>query len=529
MKLKSIAALALCAAVAGGIACGALPAIKAEAAGTPIDVWLIGGQSNAVGYAQDSPSDSDPRYTQGFDNVLYYGAYETDTNSCPTDFVPVKLGQGKNWSGGTKGSGAEIGIASALGDSQGKNAIIKCAWGATFLYPDRSASVSQSQGTWTSPSYQQSSGQTGGMIGNLYRRFLQTVQTGLGKLKAQGYLPTVRGMWWMQGEAESGTSAYANAYEACLTDFISDIRGDLSDVAESDLSEMPFVLGKIYRNPAYPAQAHIDTVRRAQQQVADTLAGVFAVDCTGLAQQDGWHFKADAQKYLGEQFVSAVLASEGLRKVTVNAENVSVSGAGIKEAGQTVRLRVTPKRGYRVTGVSYRQAGGEEISLSQTDGVYNFVMPDANVTVTVKTQALPLYRVTEITVNSADMGSVFPSAEAKNGWYEGESVQIAVQPKSGCRIARVTVNGQETACDSERNGLYLYTVSCLADVVFRAEFTKADAPPAAEEPPVPTQPTEEEKADKNYTGLIAGCSVGGAALLGGGAAAAVIVLKKKKK
>ena len=63
-------------------------------------------------------------------------------------------------------------------------------------------------------------------------------------------------------------------------------------------------------------------------------------------------------------------------------------------------------------------------------------MPDANVTVTVKTQALPLYRVTEITVNSADMGSVFPSAEAKNGWYEGESVQIAVQPKSGCRIAR---------------------------------------------------------------------------------------------
>ena len=265
------------------------------------------------------------------------------------------------------------------------------------------------------------------MIGNLYRRFLQTVQTGLGKLKAQGYLPTVRGMWWMQGEAESGTSAYANAYEACLTDFISDIRGDLSDVAESDLSEMPFVLGKIYRNPAYPAQAHIDTVRRAQQQVADGAGvvrlhmlndeiiqrpagqnmvdvfkkdlahgsvhrveqGGFAVDCTGLAQQDGWHFKADAQKYLGEQFVSAVLASEGLRKVTVNAENVSISGAGIKEAGQTVRLRVTPKRGYRVTGVSYRQAGGEEISLSQTDGVYNFVMPDANVTVTVKTQALP--------------------------------------------------------------------------------------------------------------------------------------------
>jgi hypothetical protein len=40
----------------------------------------------------------------------------------------------------------------------GKNAIIKCAWGATFLYPDRSASVSQSQGTWTLPSYQQSSG-----------------------------------------------------------------------------------------------------------------------------------------------------------------------------------------------------------------------------------------------------------------------------------------------------------------------------------------------------------------------------------
>ena len=44
-----------------------------------INVYLIAGQSNAVGYGMDTGNkiaSSDERFTEGFDNVLYYASLE---------------------------------------------------------------------------------------------------------------------------------------------------------------------------------------------------------------------------------------------------------------------------------------------------------------------------------------------------------------------------------------------------------------------------------------------------------------------
>ena len=61
---------------------GSLTAFASEQNSVPeskgtIDIWLIGGQSNAVGYGNDMPADAenDPRYYVGFDNTLYYGVH----------------------------------------------------------------------------------------------------------------------------------------------------------------------------------------------------------------------------------------------------------------------------------------------------------------------------------------------------------------------------------------------------------------------------------------------------------------------
>ena len=359
-----------------------------------------------------------------------------------------------------------------LGDTQGVHAVIKCAWGATFLAPDASASVSLSQGTWTPPSYRESHGLSGNMIGNMYARFLSTVRLGLEKLTAKGYAPVVKGMWWMQGEAEVTNSANANAYAELLSDLIDDLRADLTRISGSDLSGMPFVLGKIYRNPdpQYTQFAYIDTVRAAQQKVADEKFNVFPVDCTGLKQQDGWHFRASAQAWLGEQFVSAVLRGEGKRQVSFDGSNVSATGLGVKETGASVRVSFSPDRGYKLVRVFMREGEGEAREVALENGGYTFTMPDANVFFTAETEKLPLYRLTSYSVNDTAMGSVFPSAEAKNGWYEGESATLAVSPGAGFAIKSASINGESATYASAEKGVYYYRLPAGADVEFYVEF-----------------------------------------------------------
>ena len=89
--------------------------------GNVINVWLIGGQSNAVGYGQGAPigAEDDVRYYNGFDNVLYYGNHEQWKYN-EDDFVPTTIGLGRtanNEGVRITTSGSEIGIANALGDT----------------------------------------------------------------------------------------------------------------------------------------------------------------------------------------------------------------------------------------------------------------------------------------------------------------------------------------------------------------------------------------------------------------------------
>ena len=100
-----------------------------ESRGT-VDVWLIGGQSNAVGYGDNVPSEAanDHRYYTGFDNTLFYGVNEVFKWN--KDYLaPVTLGLGQK----PTRSGAEIGIAKAVDATGNMNAVIKCAVGATCL------------------------------------------------------------------------------------------------------------------------------------------------------------------------------------------------------------------------------------------------------------------------------------------------------------------------------------------------------------------------------------------------------------
>jgi len=295
-----------------------------------INVYLIAGQSNAVGYGMDTGNalkNSDPRYTEGFENVLYYGVQERwNGKNLNYVFEPVTLGMGV----AADRSGAEIGIASALADNGEMNAIIKCAWGATHLFPDTNYDISLKQGTWTSPTYIKNHNidlSVNTMVGNMYRRFENTVNEALKLLIEDGYTPVIKGVWWMQGEAEMFTMQMASSYKELYETLIYDMRNTLSQASGYDCSRVPFICGLPKWNTLNSAPpAYQGMVRTAMTTVADSLENAGCVDCMPLTQHDDWHFDAEGQKYLGESFVAAVTEfydndeNNFEEKVSVNSE-----------------------------------------------------------------------------------------------------------------------------------------------------------------------------------------------------------------
>ncbi len=352
-----------------------------------IDVWLVAGQSNAVGCGDidgdlnaelDADPEvmshfTDPRFTNGFDNVLIWNR---DTAK---DFVPVQIGQGKD----SSCVGPEVGIASALADKGGMHAIIKISFGDTNLYPntywkerdDGKTPTNYKYGTWTPPSYvekylTQNSGYTydtyaensdrydanatiteanrfegNKIIGNLYSVFISSVTTAVNNLRDQGYNPILRGMWWMQGEADAAfdfaygqtnttaenSSAIAkDLYKKLLTCLIEDVRHDLTGIFGYDCSEMPFVLGKLVRKPGTGTLRSMAGVTQAQEEVAqDTSIGFCTMitpsDYSGFAQLDGWHYSAPTQKWIGEQVVKMINSNVKTNYGTVPTDYASES------------------------------------------------------------------------------------------------------------------------------------------------------------------------------------------------------------
>lgn len=275
-----------------------------------IDVYFIIGQSNAVGFGMDTADlvlKSDKRYSDGFNNVLYYGSQERwDGSSLDEKFKPVRLGMGVS----PEHSGAEIGIAPAVNDNGRMSAIIKCAWGAVHIYPDTQYEISLEQGTFTPPTYikrHRVDLSANRLIGNMYNRFVKTVKNGLSLLIKDGYTPIIRGVWWMQGEAEMFTHEMSSAYKELYKTLILDVREMLGCAVGYDCSDIPFVCGlPKWNTDNSPAPEFQETVRAAMVDVAGELVNVGYVDCMPLTQHDDWHFDAAGQRYLGDRFIAFI-------------------------------------------------------------------------------------------------------------------------------------------------------------------------------------------------------------------------------
>jgi hypothetical protein len=247
-----------------------------------VEVFLLGGQSNADGRAAVSGLPTNLQQPQFdvdfFFRVEGYHLYEDQlialmpgcTESSLSDFGPeITFGRG---------------MADSYADDPNTSvAIIKYANGGSSLYSD-----------WIAPS------------GPDYLAFKDTITAGLDTLRAQYPGDTVRvgGMIWMQGENDSLSDVYAKAYESNLTSFIADVRSNYG-------ADLPFVIGRLSANQiglSYPAG--VQTVRNAQTAVADADSRVGLVDTDSYSMKSDYiHFDTAGQQSLGYDFATVMRAT----------------------------------------------------------------------------------------------------------------------------------------------------------------------------------------------------------------------------
>ncbi len=225
-------------------------ALKAQkpTANKTIDIYIIAGQSNGVGYSNynaNTLATHDERNKYGYQNILLAGDGQSTSNSATVhhymDWQLVRAGQGNSVSK----IGAEVGMAYELSKYYTGNryaGIIKFAHGGTALL-DNISDENACEGNWVSPSYAATlSGggkSPGNLTGGLYRKLLQEFEKRMAELTLQGFTTVnVKGMFWMQGESDKGNpSEYATAFNY----FVSDVRKDLG------ISDLKIYIGEISR------------------------------------------------------------------------------------------------------------------------------------------------------------------------------------------------------------------------------------------------------------------------------------------
>ena len=252
-----------------------------------IDVYLIAGQSNAVGLTK---IETLPKDFEGevFDRVLLY----QEGNFCLTYYGQlvrgVRLGMGCD----TENMGIEYNIAKYLQENTTEEvAIIRYAFGGSNLFYD-----------WKPRIFWDGEPQIMGHRGYSYKIWAQTVANGLNKLLEAGYLPQIKALAWMQGESDADKGeAIADMYYDNLCDLIYTMRAELR------MPELPVVIGEIAVQA--PVAPWADTVRAAQSKFVLNDAHAALVSTKDIpAGKDNLHFDGPEALRLGQRFVEALLS-----------------------------------------------------------------------------------------------------------------------------------------------------------------------------------------------------------------------------
>jgi hypothetical protein len=506
-----------------------------------IDIYLIAGQSNAVGYTivdENGKADlnqMDPRFTSGFDKVLYYGCSNVNVGAkLPTMTVQTtKIGLGKD----NNCIGPELGMAQYFSNlSTNQVGIIKYASGASSIYDDYKSTQNSQRGNWYSPSVEKAIGIPAGntsISGNCYRVFLEVVKEGLKAYKDLGYKPVIKGLAWMQGEAESQSKEYSAKYATLLKALISDIRTELSKETGQDLSTMHVVVAKIpsHYKPTNPS--YTDVVREQQQFVADNDAFITTIDNDSfeLPGTDNHHYNWADMLLLGYNFAEAFYNKANVKTNTIrfvcNDGGQSLVTSMMAETGSYVENTLTPYRGFEISSssIKFLDPEGNEVNVrSYNSGNYlQFQVPDTDLVVQINFSVIPQFEVEMKSEN----GFIYRTNSTRNP-YRDETVTFTFKPNEGYELSGVKLNGEVIDLSNLSDGdVYKsYSVKVTEDIELEAIYSKIEINNND------SNLDENQESELKFfngnvaTAIIISCSV--LALCAAGVVA-LVVLKKKNK
>ncbi|MGI9474082.1 MAG: sialate O-acetylesterase [Rubripirellula sp.] len=268
-------------------------------AGEPIDVILVAGQSNAVGY--DAPPGELPADTRDSEVMFWWRCGDPppdkhdSTSAGWTTLRPQTLGdpirprsgrQYGNFAQPAGGFGPEMGMARRLVRRQQRPlAVIKVAFSGTHV-----------AGDWSpNPAMIASKATTDDSQGACYRSLVDETKRALNRLRSS-HEPRLVALVWVQGESDATAERYQQ-YQSNLDAMIQSLRDDLGS---------PDLFALIGVNAAFKSgnAAHMPEIIAAQRAycASDPLARY--VDTAGVSTANPYHFDARGTLEVGHRFAA---------------------------------------------------------------------------------------------------------------------------------------------------------------------------------------------------------------------------------
>lgn len=261
------------------------PKEKTNAA-ADVDVYLLSGQSNMVGSAQANQlADLWQQPIEGA--YLYRGmAYET-------------LVAGKDGKSGR--FGPEVGFGNYMRNNQpGRPEIYLIKFALSGQPLDAGWTKANAKGGgWVGPepgpnrtTFYPGESADDPNVGLHYKRLMAHTQAAIAALKAQGKNPVLRGVLWMQGEADAKHEVSAGRYDESLKRLKHRIEEDLG------VAPVPFVFGQVLpHEPALERFTSRELLRKRMAQADWRSGDKRAVDGVWMVSTDGMDLLKDTVHY----------------------------------------------------------------------------------------------------------------------------------------------------------------------------------------------------------------------------------------
>ncbi|MBI3852076.1 MAG: hypothetical protein HY298_17600 [Verrucomicrobia bacterium] len=272
--------------------------VAMQTAAAPVDIYILTGQSNALGTTELEDADCIPGpYPGDASTRIFWSNVNPTNNHYPPilygdsggAFVPLQLQQGD---GGANPMfwGPEFGFARTLHMAGRTNFVIikACRGGGGNAY-------------WDKSNFETNSGR-----GHMWGHLRDTVGTALAALSKEGQAFNVRGFLYIQGESNS--SAEAVVADIRLLQLASNLTARINAQYPGAADGMRTVLGEIAASQSNASRQTTTKKQVAAASVDDKIVFVSTRDLP--LKSDKLHFGKDAKLEIGKRMAKCFLVGQ---------------------------------------------------------------------------------------------------------------------------------------------------------------------------------------------------------------------------